>query len=407
MSKTLLVCGNSIDGASVGANLTRYACIANSALIFNATEANKQITYRQGGVLSNLYVRVITNSVTASTTVRTRVNGANGSQSVSIGSSATGEFEDTTNTDTVAAGDKINASMVTGATGTSIELALISVIFDATSNTVSIHATNEGNVLDVDSTTYFIALSGNGSKITTSPEANTQMNFASGGTLQKLFAYVSANARTTNTVFKSRINGADGNMSVTYGSGITGILEDTSNTDTVTAGDLLNLKATTSTGASQALTYQVLKVEFTTTDGSFVMGAARGNISFGNNTYYIPIGFHPQAQGTSGGTESTQSTDANVAFTASNLWYYVSSTAGGNATLTLRKNQGATSLSVLSATTGEFEDATNTVSLLATDEINYRMVSTNSATLQGITMKGAPTVASSGVPSLSLLGVGA
>lgn len=54
------------------------------------------------GILSNLYCRVITNSVATASTFTNRKNAAAGSQSISVGVNATGEFEDAVNTDTVA-----------------------------------------------------------------------------------------------------------------------------------------------------------------------------------------------------------------------------------------------------------------------------------------------------------------
>ena len=83
------------------------------------TDPPTQILYRSPGTLSKLYVRVTANSNVGSVTLRVRKNGANGNMFVTIPAGATGAFEDTVNTDTVAAGDKLNYQSTTGgATGT-------------------------------------------------------------------------------------------------------------------------------------------------------------------------------------------------------------------------------------------------------------------------------------------------
>ena len=55
---------------------------------------------------------------------------------ITIPAGTTGVFEDTTNTDTIAAGDEYNLRSVTGAGGT-LTIGALSVIFNATTNCVS------------------------------------------------------------------------------------------------------------------------------------------------------------------------------------------------------------------------------------------------------------------------------
>ena len=85
----------------------------------SATEADMEIRWRNTGVLSNLYIRLNANSVAATSTIRTRLSGSNGSQVVSPGSNATGEFTDTTHTDTIGSATRSVVQSVPGAaTGT-------------------------------------------------------------------------------------------------------------------------------------------------------------------------------------------------------------------------------------------------------------------------------------------------
>src|SRR3990167_11137323 len=112
MAKVLQV----TDNTTLNSALTRYSNCANSTTGDNLTEANRQITYRSAGTLSNLWVNVDSNTLDGTTTIRTRINGANGAQSVSFASSTTGIAEDTTNSDTIVAGDEVNYSLVTAGT---------------------------------------------------------------------------------------------------------------------------------------------------------------------------------------------------------------------------------------------------------------------------------------------------
>ncbi len=70
------------------------------------------------GTWSLLTVRVGTNGqASGTTTVTSRKNGAAGNQSVSFAGAATGTFQDTTHTDSIAPGDRIDMRVVGGATG--------------------------------------------------------------------------------------------------------------------------------------------------------------------------------------------------------------------------------------------------------------------------------------------------
>lgn len=405
MAKTLLVSAHG-DEVSIAASATRYFSVHNGGLFTNSTEAFIQETYQQAGVLSNLYVLVKTNGITATTTWKTRKNGADGAQSVSIGSGATGEFEDTTNTDSVTAGDEMNYACVGGGSGTSISIMLASCLFDATSNTVSILGIGgDAWSASENSVTRFCPIVGIGAANAT--EANQQMQFTTGGTLQKFFIYVQANARTSTTTFKTRKNATDGSQSISVTASSTGIFEDTANTDTIASGDLVNCSIVTGTGAGEALTLRNVKVEFTTTDSKFPMGSVGATISVGSNTTYVPMAVAGNTL-SAGNTESTTKTEANFAFAVSKLWVYCSAAGANDVTVTLRKNAADTALTVTVTGTGEFEDSTNEVSLVATDEINLKYTGTGATwTMRGYSVVGGPASAGGAFATKFLLmGVG-
>jgi hypothetical protein len=90
---------------------------------FSLTEVDAQLKVRSiGGTLTNLYVYVQQSSTTT-LTVTSRKNGANGNLTVSVASGATGAFQDTTHSDSFAAGDLLDAQEVVSGGG--IEIAMI------------------------------------------------------------------------------------------------------------------------------------------------------------------------------------------------------------------------------------------------------------------------------------------
>ena len=254
MAKVLMVAGNTRTQA---ASTTTFYFQVHGELTGDATETKVQRTYRTAGTLSNLYIRITTNDRGAST-FRLRKNGADGNQVISIGASITGEFEDTSNTDAIVAGDEVCYSMVTGAGGTTFTLFIPSTVFSATTNTVIVSG-SDGTTLSAASTTLYMAIAGENRAVAT--EANAQTEISTGGTLKNLQVNISQNARTTTTTFRSRINGANGNQVISVTASTTGIFEDTSNTDTVTANDLVCYSSVTGTG-TENLVLRLTSSEF-------------------------------------------------------------------------------------------------------------------------------------------------
>ena len=152
MAKVLQVTGNIFTQSS---GLTRYHSCANSNLRPQSVEAETQITYRTAGTLSNLWVRLSSNSINGSSTIRTRVNGGNGNQSVSFASSTSGTAEDTSNTDAISVADEVNYSAVTGGSSGSLAFQYNNTLFAADSDTVIHHAaTHNSNITNASTTDY-------------------------------------------------------------------------------------------------------------------------------------------------------------------------------------------------------------------------------------------------------------
>ena len=114
MAKSLLIAANQ---QTTTQNTTQYTFITGINIL-GSTEAPKQLPFRDAGVISKFGLRVITNTTSTNTVVRLRKNGVNGNQSITISGGQTGEIIDNTNTDSIAAGDKISVQVVTPNTGT-------------------------------------------------------------------------------------------------------------------------------------------------------------------------------------------------------------------------------------------------------------------------------------------------
>jgi len=352
--------------------------VGNSQRTNTSTEANRKIRVRHATTLRNAQIFVQTNTVTAASTWTLRKNGADTSIVISVGASSTGVFEDTSNSVSIAAGDDVNWKIITGATGTSITSNTLGLQSDPTSTTKTTSMPVWG--YDVTFGTASSTVYGHptrGAWVTTEVEA--QMKIRTAGVMKNFAVFVGSNARTTNSTFKSRVNGADGAFSVTYGSGATGLQEDTSNTDTIASGDNFNWSLTTSTGTGNINTAWI-KGEFETSNNKAICAVNHSAFTQNfNSTNYEPVG----------GLFTLSTTEANFqykvqnAYKFSDLDVYVSanSIATSATTLKFRINSADSGIgvSIAAGATGLFSDTSNTVNVAATDKINYQTVCPNTS----------------------------
>lgn len=336
----------------------------------NAVEARVQMTLRTAGEFSNLAVIVASNANTGTSTVFLRKNTANGNLNVSIPTVTTGTFEDTTNTDSIASGDLVCLQVITGATGT-LGITNFSTQFSASSNTSQkLISTNDAN-FSTDSVTNFAPLSG--SLAWGATEANCQTKFRTAGTIKNAALFVRVNSRTTTSTIGTRKNGAAGALSISIGAAVTGILEDTTNSDTIVSTDLACYFITTGTGGGN-LNVTTLGVDFETTDNKFqTSGGLAAGTSLTNLTRFFAL-----HNGTAFTSEATAASECNLAFTASRVGAYCSANAAtGASTIDFRINSASSAVtcSAGAGLTGWFEDTTNSANVVADDNINIRIVS--------------------------------
>jgi len=370
--------------ATGGANTTTAnttECFTVSMNDFNPTEASVQRMIRSPGSCSNLMIHLTANGVAATSTFVFRKNAANGNNTVSIGSSATGFFEDTTNTDTVAAGDKINMNLIPGAGTGTFTYTSVGFAFDASTNTVSLNicsnGTNASNITTASQTTYYHPNALFASYITT--ETNFKERQRKAGTFKNLAAYISSNTSNNAATLRSRLNAANGALSASITGNTSGFFEDTTNTDTVAVGDDYNLSFTTGTGSTNIFPAS-FTTEFENTSGVGIKSASSHSPTarVTSTTYNYGIGTLTQSA-----TETDVQLRINGSYTFSELGVFLSAnTITAASTFLFRKNaaNATMTISITASTTGWFFDSVHTDAVVNTDLVNCRLTTGGTGT---------------------------
>ena len=366
MPKTVLI--SCINSTTINDGGTEYAPLGNGILISLPTETDTQVTYRTALTITQLYVRVNTNGTSSASTANIRINAGNGNGSVSIGAGATGEFKDSSGSDSIAVADEANVSFVNGGGG-DFTVSILSVVCQNAATT-TFFCTCIVTSVNGNTQTFFRGLTGGNE---TSTEGDAQAEFTSAGTFQNLFINVITDSYTAGaTTFTMRVNGVDGNVTISIPAGNTGFFEDTANSDTISEGDLVGIKIITAS-SSAAQTSRSISLQYSTTSAALLMQFANNNGSPGT-TNAAQTEYWGMGSSTSGdSTEGPQRAECQLSLTLSNLNVNIpTNTTDGASTIALRVN-GATSdlsISVNAATTGTFND-TDSVVVAETDEINY------------------------------------
>lgn len=216
----------------------------------SATEADTQTKMRTSGTIKGGQVAVSVASSSTGTMV-SRINGSDGTVSVSITSGTTGVFEDNTHTDSFVDGDLINWN-VTGVSGSPGLQLLATLTFNVPKNEVGVFI-NGG--FPFDASTQYVPIVG--SRVANpATEADAQIAQGFKFTASKMRCYVSANTLASTQTIRLRKNGSNGNQSLSLTATTTGWFEDASNTDTFDPTDLINYSVsggTSGTATTSAL----------------------------------------------------------------------------------------------------------------------------------------------------------
>jgi hypothetical protein len=230
---------------------TRYSWITGVGAQAS-TEGDVQVKMNVPCVFRNMYVGINANDRDSTTTFRTRINGSNGNQVVSIAAFGTGITEDTTNSDSIADEDLVNYSIVTGTGAGELITYRIGTEMVTKDGRAQWIADTSRNFLA--NATRFLAIAGQFQSSATETDVRAEMN--EDVRVSLLHIRVTANGVTADSTMRVRKNGANGNGVVTIPNATTGRFEDTTNVDHFTAADEISISLVTgATGTSLDASY--------------------------------------------------------------------------------------------------------------------------------------------------------
>ena len=279
-----------------------------------------------------------------------RINNGDGNQTLTI--NGTGEFEDTSNTDSLVSGDEYCLESDDSAQGhnDSWTCEAFQVTFDAATDVPHQPRAVVGYTADVSALTIA------GSINPTTTESEHEYTNRSARQFRDLRAWAKTHTSSSDPVISVRKNLVNTSLAVTITG--TGEFVDTSNTADFVAGDEVNFKASdVATGPS----ITAISTEQDAT--ASICMAGRAIWSFPTiTTYFTPSS---RAQSTS---EAAVEIEAEDDATIQNL-YINCLTHIETRTIRSRKNQSNGNLSVSITGTGIFEDLVNSDTLVAEDDM--------------------------------------
>jgi hypothetical protein len=405
-SATVPLVSHSHVYGTVAANQTVYMPVGDTVISSAAAEVAVQVPFYSSGTFSQMYVRLEDNSLSGSCTFYLRVNGATVNSKVvlpagvKIGS-------DTIHTDHINFGDKVSYMLVTGA-GTTLLPVANSINFTPDDGSYYQRFSPAAPAGGLDNTNGYQPYYSNVTGILglNFYESHAVHYMRTAGTFKNLAVYVSTNSRTHNTNFYLSKNGVPTALSTAAVSGKWGLIQQTTTTVSVVAGDTVTI-ALSATGGDEGDT-NLIKVNFVSLE--FVNSGSEYEYAVGTDdkpqnageTWTIPY----KSALSFGGDEyllpalSTGTLSNFCMTTAQNDCSTVS-------TLKFRKN-GVTDASMVitipAASTGTFCDNTHTITTVSSDTIAYLGDSpSGSGTMyySSISSKFTPTGAGGGGGSTS------
>jgi len=225
------------------------------------------------------------------------------------------------------------------------------------------------------SSTYYLSAMGAITGGTSGLEEYSYATLCRGSyTWSKLYIRVTANATSSSSTLRSKINGLYGDMVVTIGAGLTGEFEDLVHTDNLSSGDLFNFRL--SVGSSGSLTVTLMSTILSAdTDIPIVQSSWLETIAYNEYGYFPFVGTNliNTSLDISGYRIRTNATFSNM-----RIHIYFND-LNNSSTLRFIGGTGSMSVTIPASTTGEFEDNTHTEVIAAGGKISYRIDTTASS----------------------------
>lgn len=387
-----------------------------SSVELDNTQSGTRIPVAEAMDVLNASVRVVSNTLDASATYTLQKNSTDTSVVVTVGSGQTGFFSDTSNTASLSAGDYLGWEATAGGTTGQCNVTVMGFETepDTASNTVTFFGINSSSSDAFTSAgTWFYCPQGQRGESTT--ESEQQFEMVNSCTAKRMIAMTGVNSWDADVTLVSRVNGADGNMTVTVGASQTGAFEDSSNSDSLSDGDLFNWKITVASG-SGTFNLEKLGCNLVSTDDQCYLWVGTDGpgtaVDDGLTRYIALAGEAPSTSTTESDTEYTPQSNVTLSNLVAKIPF--NNTPSGTVIRT-RKNggNGNQSITLGSSQTGTFEDTTNTDSLAGgTDTANYQVVTQSGGTrirfnYIGTLAEVTGVIPSTGISgSLCMLGVG-
>ncbi len=349
-----------VSSSSVSTQL--YGTFGSASLLavstgYTGSAGNFIMHMRGASTLQAMNVNVGANSRSTTTTVKTAGSGgANLNQAIAITAGATGVFTDATHTDSLADGANYGYSITFGSGATAINISGIGIqIVAAAQCYCQLGSMGSGAGPGTGTTTYY-ALGGHVALNTT--ESLVQTPMLESATLSNL--QMREGDGDPNGTLRSRIGGSNGNQVLTTGAAFQ---EDTTHTDAVVAGNLVDMSFVTTTGGPWQVQLVSMKYLGSTTNQTPIYTAGAAVAGVGALRYW-PLGGHTSQTA----TESDTQYPLASAGTLNNLAVRVTvNSIGSSVNWQLRiaaanANQVA---AITASTTGVFTDATHTDAVVA------------------------------------------
>jgi hypothetical protein len=356
------------DGGGAGISSGSFTGIGGSGDF--SGEARAQYYISEAATFSYLQA-LISSGGSGSNTITFRDTGVD--TSLTATRSGTGDLSDTTNSATVAAADLVSVAFTD--TGSAPVYSFLAAVVSFSSGHGSFHQSQNGPIIyNVPSSTRFVPVNGVSLADGTATEADAQFKNRAYTSWESLQVYVTANARVNTSTVNNRINGANGAASISIGAGVTGMLTDNTVGDTLAAGDLLCASVVLDTGVenlritSFGATFKNSSLPKCDVVTQTIGGVAR--------TASATESYATYAGGIRVRTQTDSAIPAPYAFKLSNPRMYLSAnTYTVNASYKIYKNATASiTVTLTAATTGWFEDTTNTIDYAVGDTFYYGLV---------------------------------
>ncbi len=253
-------------------------------------------------------------------------------------------------------------------------------------------ACNGATVFNAATTTYFPINAQLNASVT---EANRYHYLRpNGGTFSHMAFYVSANTLDTNGTITLRKNGAGGlNQTVTITAGVTGLFQDTTNSDALSTDDAVNYQWVVSGGTGSA-TIEFASITLSPSSNFRMYGAEQGAISLTTANVYR----HINSNGTSATETDVQQKFRQGGTLSQGEVYLTANTSITNTVLTSRINgaDGTIVVTCTALTTGLFRDSTHSDTVASTDLVDwvisgYTALSTVTATFYDVAFTSSDT----------------